>query len=66
MAAVRRLCAGFVLDMDSAGATAFAGRPTIRLGWRIEASTNLAAAVRAGLRVVLDDGHAGVATIQAQ
>jgi ornithine cyclodeaminase/alanine dehydrogenase-like protein (mu-crystallin family) len=47
MAAVRPLCAGFAVDVDSARATSFAGRLSLQLGWRLEASTNLSAAVAA-------------------
>ena len=47
MAAVRPLRAGFAVDVDSARATALAGRLSIQLGWRLEASTDLAAAVAA-------------------
>jgi ornithine cyclodeaminase/alanine dehydrogenase-like protein (mu-crystallin family) len=47
MAEVRPLRAGFAVDVDSSRATEFAGRLSIRLGWRLEASTNLAAAVAA-------------------
>ena len=47
MAAVRPLRAGFTVDVDSARAKALASRLSIQLGWRLEASTNLAAAVAA-------------------
>ena len=47
MAAVRPLRAGFALDADSAKARAFAGRLSIDLGWGVEASTDVAAAVAA-------------------
>jgi ornithine cyclodeaminase/alanine dehydrogenase-like protein (mu-crystallin family) len=47
MAEVRPLRTVFAIDVDSARATAFAGRLSIRLGWRLDASTNLAAAVAA-------------------
>ena len=45
MAAVRPLRAGFAVDVDSAKAAAFADRMSVELGWRVEASTDLAAAV---------------------
>ena len=47
MAEVRPLRAGFAVDVDSSRATAFANRLSLQLGWRIEASTNLATAVAA-------------------
>ena len=47
MAVVRPLRAGFAVDVDSAKAAAFAGRVSSELGWRVEASTNLAASVAA-------------------
>jgi alanine dehydrogenase len=47
MAAVRPLRAGFAVDVDSAKATALAARLSIQLGWRLDASTTLAAAVAA-------------------
>jgi ornithine cyclodeaminase/alanine dehydrogenase-like protein (mu-crystallin family) len=47
MAAVRPLRAGFAVDVDSARATSFVARLSLQLGWRLEASTNLAAAVAA-------------------
>jgi ornithine cyclodeaminase/alanine dehydrogenase-like protein (mu-crystallin family) len=43
----RPLRAGFAVDVDSARATAFAGRLSLQLGWRLEASTDLASAVAA-------------------
>jgi alanine dehydrogenase len=47
MAMVRPLCAGFAIDVDAARAAAFASRLSIELGWRVEPSTNLEAAVAA-------------------
>jgi ornithine cyclodeaminase/alanine dehydrogenase-like protein (mu-crystallin family) len=47
MAAVRPLCGGFAVDVDSARAAAFASRLSTQLGWHLEASTNLPAAVAA-------------------
>ena len=47
MAAVRPLDAGFALDVDSGKAKGFADRLSAELGWRIEATTSLAAAVAA-------------------
>ena len=47
MAAVRPLRAGFAVDVDSARAAALASRLSVQLGWRLEASTGLAAAVAA-------------------
>ena len=47
MAAVRPLAMGFAVDVDSAKAAAFAGRLSVDLGWRVEASTDVAAAVAA-------------------
>jgi len=45
MADVRPLRAAFVVDVDSRKAAALAERMSDELGWRVEASTNLAAAV---------------------
>ena len=47
MAAVRPLRAGFAIDADPAKATAFASRLSLQLGWPVETSTSLAAAVAA-------------------
>src|SRR5687768_325121 len=47
MAAVRPLRAGFAVDVGSAKALAFAERLSIELGWRVEASMDLAASVAA-------------------
>lgn len=47
MAAVRPLRAGFAVDIDSAKAADFAERLSADMGWRIEASTTLSAAVAA-------------------
>ncbi|HXT71138.1 MAG TPA: ornithine cyclodeaminase family protein [Vicinamibacterales bacterium] len=47
MAAVRPLRAGFAVDLDSAKAAAFAGRMSGELGWRVQASIDLSAAVAA-------------------
>lgn len=47
MAAVRPLRAGFAVDMDSVKAIAFAERMSWELGWRVEASTDFAAAIAA-------------------
>lgn len=47
MTAVRPLCAGFAIDVDQTKAAAFAARMSTELGWRVEASPNLAAAVAA-------------------
>ena len=47
MASVRPLTAGFAVDMDSAKASAFAERMSVHLGWPVEASRSLTAAVAA-------------------
>jgi ornithine cyclodeaminase/alanine dehydrogenase-like protein (mu-crystallin family) len=47
MAAVRPLRAGFVLDIDGARAAAFAKRLSEGLGWPVESTNDLDAAVRA-------------------
>ena len=47
MAAVRPLRAGFAVDLDSAKATAFTDRLSRELGWRVEMSTDFAAAIAA-------------------
>ena len=47
MAAVRPLRAGFAVDVDSAKATTVAKRLSAELGWRVESSSDLAAAVAA-------------------
>ena len=47
MAAVRPLRAGFAVDADPAKAAAFADRLSVELGWPVEASMDLAAAVAA-------------------
>ena len=47
MAAVRPLDAGFAVDVDSRKAIRFASRLSAELGWRVEASSDLAAAVAA-------------------
>ena len=45
MAEVRPLRAGFVVDVDSMKATAFAERMSLELGWGVEATKDLVAAV---------------------
>ena len=47
MAAVRPLCAGFVLDLDAAKASAFAARMSGELGWPIKATNDLDRAIAA-------------------
>jgi alanine dehydrogenase len=47
MTAVRPLCTGFAVDVDSAKAAEFADRLSLELGWRVEASTDLARSVSA-------------------
>ena len=47
MTAVRPLRAGFAVDVDSVKAIAFSERMSSELGWRVEASTDFAAAIAA-------------------
>lgn len=47
MAAVRPLRAGFAIDADAAKAAAFAHRSSREMGWRIEDTSDLAAAIAA-------------------
>ncbi|HEX7778980.1 MAG TPA: ornithine cyclodeaminase family protein [Vicinamibacterales bacterium] len=47
IAAVRPLCTGFAVDVDSAKATVFAERTSRELGWRVEVTKDFAAAIAA-------------------